>query len=155
MAADAAAPRPTLVVKPPLKVNQANRQRYAAHITRIAREHHLDPALIHAVISVESGYNPRAVSHKGAMGLMQLMPGTASLYGIDDPFDPVANIRGGVRYLRALMQRFRNISLALAAYNAGPEVVVRYRNTIPPYQETRKYVVRVLNFYMHYRQQVQ
>lgn len=138
--------------EPPHPINQANRSRYTPAIERAAKRQRLDPALIHAVISAESGYNPRAVSPKGAMGLMQLMPATAQLYGVEDPFDPVANIEAGSRYLRRMVDRFHNLSLALAAYNAGPGAVARYRNTIPPYMETRRYVVRVTNFYIHYRQ---
>lgn len=135
----------------PFTINQANRRRFAPHIERIARKYRLDPALIHAVISVESGFNPQAVSPAGAMGLMQLMPGTARRYGIDDPYDPLTNINGGARHLRFLLDKFRNISLALAAYNAGANAVIRHRNSIPPYLETRKYVVRVLHFYMRYK----
>ncbi|MDX1654917.1 MAG: lytic transglycosylase domain-containing protein [Candidatus Competibacteraceae bacterium] len=138
--------------EPPHPINETNRSRYSSAIERAARRQRLDPALVHAVISAESGYNPRAVSSKGAMGLMQLMPATARLYGVDDPFDPVANIEAGTRYLRRMVDRFKNLSLALAAYNAGPGAVARYRNTIPPYLETRRYVVRVTNFYIHYRQ---
>lgn len=135
----------------PFKINQANRRRFAPHIERIARKYRLDPALIHAVISVESGFNPQAVSPAGAMGLMQLMPGTARRYGVDDPYDPLTNINGGARHLRFLLDKFRNISLVLAAYNAGADAVIRHRNSIPPYLETRKYVVRVLHFYMRYK----
>lgn len=141
----------TLEIPLPFKINQANRRRFAPHIDRIARKHRLDPDLIHAVISVESGFNPRAVSHAGAMGLMQLMPATARRYGVDDPYDPIANISGGVRHLRFLLDKFRNISLALAAYNAGANAVMRHRRSIPPYLETRMYVVRVIHFYMHYK----
>ncbi|NJN46612.1 MAG: lytic transglycosylase domain-containing protein [Candidatus Competibacteraceae bacterium] len=138
-------------LRKPLKINKANQQRYAPHIERIARQHKLEPALVHAVISAESGYNPRAVSPKGAMGLMQLMPGTAQRFGVQDAFDPVANIKGGARYLRVLLDQFKNIKLVLAAYNAGENAVIRYRNNIPPYDETRVYVFRVINFYLYYR----
>jgi soluble lytic murein transglycosylase-like protein len=138
-------------LKQPVKINQVNQRRYAPPIERIARQHQLEPALVHAVISAESGYNPNAVSPKGAMGLMQLMPGTAQRFGVNDPFDPEANIRGGVRYLRRLLNQFNNIKLALAAYNAGENAVIQYRNNIPPYDETRVYVFRVINFYLYYR----
>jgi len=138
-------------LKKPLKINKSNQKRYAPHIERIARQNKLEPALVHAVISAESGYNPRAVSPKGAMGLMQLMPGTARRFGVQDAFDPVSNIKGGARYLRVLLDQFKNIKLVLAAYNAGENAVIRYRNNIPPYDETRTYVFRVINFYLYYR----
>jgi len=103
----------------------------------------LDPTLVRAVIQVESGYNPRALSRKGAMGLMQLMPSTAALLAVDDPWNPVENIRGGVAYLRSMLDRFGSRELALAAYNAGPEAVARHGG-IPPYAETEAYVAKVL-----------
>ena len=90
---------------------------------------------------------PQAVSKKGAVGLMQLMPGTAKRYGVDDRRDPGENVAGGVRYLRDLLIQFRSVSLALAAYNAGESAVVRYGNRIPPYPETRRYVYKVLTHY--------
>ncbi|MDQ2695001.1 MAG: lytic transglycosylase domain-containing protein [Pseudomonadota bacterium] len=147
----AAGPVTGPVLRRPLVVNRVNQRLYRRHIDKIARQHRLEPALVHAVIAVESGYNPKAVSPKGAMGLMQLMPDTARLYNVRNPFDPVANIRAGVRYLRALMDRFRSVRLALAAYNAGPEAVRRHRNQVPPYQETQHYVVRVLNYYTYHK----
>jgi hypothetical protein len=104
----------------------------------------LEPKLVQAVIQVESGYNPRALSNKGAMGLMQLMPGTARDLAVADPWDPGQNIRGGTSYLRRLLDQFDgNEDLALAAYNAGPNAVVRHGG-IPPYRETRDYVDRIL-----------
>ncbi len=131
---------------------QQNRQFYAPQIELVARIYGLDPKLMHAVISAESAYNPQAVSNKGAQGLMQLMPDTARRFGVPDAFDPVANMHGGARYLRWLMDRFQNdLSLVLAAYNAGEGAVERYGNVIPPYQETRTYVSRVLGFYNSYR----
>ncbi len=109
-----------------------------------ARRHNLNPRLVQAVIQVESGYNPRARSHKGAMGLMQLMPATAKDLGVSDPYDPGQNIAGGSRYLRQQIDRFTNLSHALAAYNAGPTAVTQYGG-IPPYRETRNYVRKVLS----------
>lgn len=132
-------------------INQVNRNRYTQDITQIAAQYSLDPALMHAVISAESAYNPSAVSNKGAMGLMQLMPATARRFGVQDPFDPIANMHGGARYLRWLIDRFNNTYLAVAAYNAGEGAVERYGNSIPPYEETQTYVTRVLNYYNSYR----
>lgn len=112
-----------------------------------ARLQGLSPRLVQAVVQVESGYNPRALSSKGAMGLMQLMPETAADLGVDDPFDPAQNLRGGVRYLRMQLQRYRgDLEKALAAYNAGPTTVDRHGG-IPPYRETREYVAKVLGLY--------
>ena len=108
----------------------------------------LPHALVAAVISVESGFNEKAVSPKGAKGLMQLMPGTAKRYGVADVFDPAQNIKGGTAYLKDLMALFNNdVSLVLAAYNAGEEAVAKYGRKIPPYPETRRYVQLVLARY--------
>jgi soluble lytic murein transglycosylase-like protein len=133
------------------RVNEQNRQRFAADVDRIATQYRLEPALMHAVISAESAYNPWAVSPKGAMGLMQLMPGTAERFGVSNPYDPIANMHGGARYLRWLLDRFNDTRLAVAGYNAGEGAVQKYGNQIPPYQETQTYVVRVLDFYQRYR----
>jgi len=138
-------------LKKPFRINETNRQRFTDDIARIAKKYRLDPHLMHAVISAESAFNPNAVSHKGAVGLMQLMPATAERFGVKNPYDPVANMRGGARYLRLLLDQFKNINLALAAYNAGEGAVARYGNTIPPFKETQNYVSRVLRFYNLYR----
>lgn len=123
-------------------------KKYASAIEKIAHKVNLPPALLHAVVQVESAYNPKARSNKGAMGLMQLMPATAKRYGVTNRTDPVANLNGGARYLRDLLTMFNeNLSLALAAYNAGENAVKRYGNTIPPYRETRHYVKKVKKLY--------
>jgi len=117
----------------------------------VAQALSLDPALIEAVIQAESAFDPHAVSHKGAVGLMQLMPATAARYGVSDRRDPIQNIIGGARYLRDLLDEFRDIPLALAAYNAGENAVRRYGNSVPPYRETQTYVHRVQTFYQRFR----
>jgi hypothetical protein len=123
------------------------RGQYADLINRIADEEGVDSGLIRAIVKAESNFDPHAVSRKGAQGLMQLMPGTAGRYAVGNAFDPEANIRGGVQYLRSLHEMFANrLPLVLAAYNAGENVVLRY-NGIPPYPETQQYVNRVLAFY--------
>jgi hypothetical protein len=118
--------------------------RYADVIEQHASRLRVRPELVRAVIQVESGFNPFARSHKGAMGLMQLMPQTAADYGVVDAYNPAENIRAGVAYLRALLDRYSgNEELALAAYNAGPGAVERYGQQVPPYRETRDYVRKV------------
>lgn len=120
---------------------------YAREIDRAAERYGVPETLIRAVIRVESGFNPRAVSRRGARGLMQLMPETAAFLGVRDAFDPRENIEAGVRHLRGLMERFEHdVPLALAAYNAGEQAVLAFRG-IPPYPETREYVSRVLRLY--------
>jgi len=120
-------------------------------VEEASRTHHVEPALLYAVMSVESGFNPHAVSNKGARGLMQLMPETALRYGVKDPFDSRASILAGARYLRGLLNEFHgNLSLTIAAYNAGAQTVVRYHNSVPPYVETQAYVPRVLDTYRLY-----
>ncbi len=120
-------------------------------IVKAADMHNVDYALIKAVIKAESDFDHKAVSRKGAMGLMQLMPGTASMYRVDNSFDPWSNIEGGVRYLRYLLDQFKgDLPLALAAYNAGEASVQKYNNQIPPYEETQSYVKRVLQYLKKY-----
>jgi len=115
--------------------------------TETARRHGIDPALVLAVVSVESGFRSDAVSPKGAQGLMQLMPGTARDLGVSDPLDPAANLDGGTRYLNALIQQYKgDLKRALAAYNAGAGAVKRHKG-VPPYRETREYVQKVLERY--------
>jgi len=136
--------------EPSLKL--ANKVQYDRIVAEIARAYGLDSALLHAVISVESRYSATAVSRKGATGLMQLMPNTAKRYGVTDSFDPVQNIHGGARHLQYLLKMFNNdISLALAAYNAGEGSVIKYGNRIPPFPETTNYVPQVLGFYQMYQ----
>jgi soluble lytic murein transglycosylase-like protein len=115
---------------------------YGEIIDKFAAKHQVDPKLVRAVIQVESAYQPRARSAKGAMGLMQLMPGTARQYAVDRPYEVESNIEGGIKYLRSLLDRFQ-LPLALAAYNAGEAAVQRFGG-IPPYRETRDYVARIL-----------
>ena len=115
-----------------------------AFIKKAAARYNVSPDLVAAVIEAESEFNPRAVSRRGARGLMQLMPDTAKTLGVDDPFDPRENIEAGVRHLRALMDRFGdNLPLVLAAYNAGEVAVIKHRG-VPPYRETRAYVKRIM-----------
>jgi soluble lytic murein transglycosylase len=120
---------------------------YSQAIARAARRYAVPESLVWAVIRAESGFDPRAVSRKGARGLMQLMPRTAAILGVRNPLDPYQNIDGGVRHLRALIDRFRNnLLLAVAAYNAGEKAVVEYGG-VPPFRETQEYVSRVMRFY--------
>jgi len=126
--------------------------RFDRLIAAACQRYGVEFALVKAVIKAESAFDPSALSPAGARGLMQLMPATAAQHGIDDMHDPQANIEGGVRHLRLLLNRFRgNLHLALAAYNAGPEAVARY-NGIPPYAETQTYIQRVLQYRESYRQ---
>lgn len=116
-------------------------------VRRAAEQHGVDPALIFAVIRQESAFDPYAVSRKGAVGLMQLMPETAKVLGVKDILDPAENVHGGVKYLRRLLERYEgDVRLALAAYNAGEGAVDRY-GEIPPYRETRDYVERISSWY--------
>jgi len=128
------------------KVAQGNPQEYEHLIQSSAAKYGVSAALVKAVIQAESGYNPNAVSRAGASGLMQLMPGTAKQLKVADAFNPKQNVDGGVRYLKFLLDTFKgDVSLALAAYNAGMGKVAKYGG-IPPYEETRTYVSRVLSY---------
>jgi soluble lytic murein transglycosylase-like protein len=125
--------------------------RYSPVIDAAARQNGLDPALLHAVIRAESGYNPRALSIKGATGLMQLIPDTARRYGVANIYDPTENIYGGARYLKDLLAMFNNdVELALAGYNAGENAVIRAGRRIPNYPETMAYVPKVIGFLRTY-----
>lgn len=119
-------------------------------IRQYAEMFRLEESLLRAVIKAESDFDPRAVSRKGARGLMQLMPDTAQELGVTDPFDAAQSLYGGGRYLRQQMDRFGNLDLALAAYNAGPSAVERHGG-VPPFEETREYIVRVKRYLEHYR----
>jgi soluble lytic murein transglycosylase-like protein len=120
---------------------------YADLVAAAARMHNVPQALLHALIKAESGYNPKARSAAGALGLMQLMPGTAKEMGVEDVLDPEDNVQGGARYLKRMLNLFDNdITLAVAAYNAGPDAV-RRRGAVPPFAETRRYVPNVLREY--------
>ena len=131
---------------------EKNRVRHTPTIDLVAKRHQLPSALIHAVITAESAYDSNAVSRAGAVGLMQLMPGTAKRYGVNNRHDPRANVLGGTRYLKDLLTMFNNnLVLALAAYNAGENAVIDHGHKIPPYQETQTYVRRVLKYYNDYK----
>ena len=127
----------------PVVISRA--ERFAALVEEQATRQGLSPDLVRAVIQAESGFNPRARSVKGAMGLMQLMPETAAEYGVSNAYDPEQNIRAGTAYLASLIDRYNDEGVALAAYNAGPGAVDKYGRTIPPYRETRNYVARIRN----------
>lgn len=130
---------------------ESRRARFSPAIRAVAAENRLRPELVHAVVRAESAYDPDAVSRKGAVGLMQLMPATAERYGVRDRHDPEQNLRGGAAYLSDLLELFdEDLRLALAAYNAGENAVIRHGRRIPPYEETRTYVGRVLRFYEEY-----
>ena len=127
-------------------------QQYSPIIERASLTHGVEKALVHAVISAESGYNPYAISRAGAVGIMQLMPDTAKRYGVKNSLDATQNIEGGVRYLKDLLVMFNgNIELAVAAYNAGENAVIKYGNRVPPYAETVHYVPKVLGFYRKFQ----
>jgi soluble lytic murein transglycosylase-like protein len=131
----------------PRSAPERTAQRYGELVRQAAHQYHVSASLLHAVILTESGYRPDAVSSKGAVGLMQLLPGTAERYRVINPRDPAQNISGGAQYLRDLLLRFdHDLPLTLAAYNAGEAAVLRY-GAIPPYAETTRYVRTVLRHY--------
>jgi len=138
-----------ILFQPNIDINK-----YDDLITKAADKFKLDSALIKAVIKAESNFNHRAVSHVGAQGLMQLMPKTASDLKVEDSFHPEKNIEGGARYLRYLLNTYKgDLTLALAAYNAGETAVAKYNYNVPPYRETQNYVKRVFSFYKSYSHQ--
>lgn len=142
------APRPAARSNATWMPSEADIRRYQGIVEAAAKSHGVETALVHAVISAESAYNPNAVSRKGATGLMQLMPDTARRYGVRNAFDPTENIHGGVRYLRDLLVMFNgDMKLAVAGYNAGENAVIRAGNNVPPYPETQNYVPKVIDFY--------
>jgi soluble lytic murein transglycosylase-like protein len=123
-------------------------------IIKVSSRHQIDPALVKAIIMAESGYNPKAISKKGAKGLMQLMPSTAQALGVEDVFNPKENISGGVRYFKQLVNNFDgDITLALAAYNAGSRNVRQYQG-IPPFKSTRYYIEKVFKYYHLYKEKM-
>jgi soluble lytic murein transglycosylase-like protein len=132
----------------PAARREPDRERYALPVAHAAADTGLPEGLLHAVIKAESNYVADAVSHKGAVGLMQLMPDTARRFGVVDARDPAANVLGGARYLKSLLAMFdADLALALAAYNAGPAAVLRSGRAVPPFGETQRYVPRVLELY--------
>jgi soluble lytic murein transglycosylase-like protein len=137
----------TVQAAKPSDLQVAPPARLAHIVDEAAEKHDLDPALVSAVISTESGWNPHAISSKGAMGLMQLIPGTAERFGVGNPFDPAQNIDGGTAYLKALLDRYNgDLTKSLAAYNAGEHAVDR-SGGVPPFWETRQYVRKVKDAY--------
>jgi soluble lytic murein transglycosylase-like protein len=140
-------PRASVERQPAVSPSLAPAASLSDIVNSTSATYHLDPDLVNSVIRAESGFNARAVSPKGAQGLMQLMPETANRLGVVNPFDPLANVGGGSRYLRELIERYNfDLVKALAAYNAGPEKVELFRG-VPPYRETRAYVARIVHDY--------
>jgi len=141
-----------LFLKEKPKINpRYSTKRYDDIITNASQQHGVSFPLLKAIIKAESGFDPQAVSKKGAKGLMQIMPENFKPLGIRDPFDPSQNIHAGARYFKQMYDRFKGkLPLSLAAYNAGPTAVERYK-TVPPYEETEEYVKRVLKFYYNYK----
>lgn len=150
-----AMPEKILPEKPmPLVQGMEAERLYHSIIIEAANRHQVDPAIVKAIIMAESSYNPKAVSKKGAKGLMQLMPKTAAELGVKDSFNPVYNINGGVRYYKKMLNQFNgDVKLALAAYNAGSRKVKKYQG-IPPFKATRYYIKKVFKYYQYYKKQV-
>jgi soluble lytic murein transglycosylase-like protein len=140
--------------RPPSVSGRKAEHLYHTFIIQTASHHQVDPALIKAIIMAESGYNTKAVSKKGAKGLMQLMPGTAQSLGVEDIFNPHQNITGGVQYFKQMVNRFNGeVKLALAAYNAGSRNVRNY-NGVPPFKATHSYIKKVFKYYQIYKDQM-
>ncbi|MFC2158183.1 lytic transglycosylase domain-containing protein [Acidobacteriota bacterium] len=132
-----------LFINPGLLASTGGQVKYDSLVRSLSDKHGVSSQLVHSIIKAESNYNPFAVSSKGAKGLMQLMPGTAKDYGVSDVYDPEENIEAGIKHIKFLLTKYsRNLNMALAAYNAGPEAVEKY-NGIPPYPETQKYIAKI------------
>jgi len=141
-------PRATWTATNTYMPSESEIARYKTIVEVASRTHGVEDSLVHAVITAESAYNPKAISKAGAQGIMQLMPGTAKRYGVTNSLDPAENIQGGVKYLKDLLTLFKgNKELALAGYNAGENAVIRNGNRIPPYAETAAYVPKVMEYY--------
>jgi len=144
--------KPTVLSPSNPAYRKLSRQKFDEMIASAATRHGIDPHLVRAIVKAESDYDEKAVSRKGATGLMQLMPETASRMGVKNIHDPEDNVEGGIRYLSKLLKMFDwQVPLAVAAYNAGENAVVKYGNRIPPYDETQTYVKRVLHYYKAYK----
>jgi hypothetical protein len=139
----------------PLSFIEKSERLFHPIILQAANRYQVDPAIVKAIIMAESSYNPKAVSKKGAKGLMQLMPKTAREMGVEDIFNPEHNINGGVRYYKKLLKKFKgDTKLALAAYNAGMKTVREHKG-VPPYKATRHYIKKVFEYYQHYKKQIE
>lgn len=137
----------------PIELPLTDKTPFERVIRAAAERYDMDADLIHCVIAVESNFNPKAVSPKKASGLMQLLPQTAAQYGVKNIFDPEENVNAGTRYLKELLAKYHDLTLALAAYNAGPERVDQYGRRVPPYLETMKYVQRIAKSYAKIKSQ--
>jgi hypothetical protein len=137
----------------PIEIPLTDKTPFERVIRAAAERYGMDADLIHCVIAVESNFNPKAVSSKKASGLMQLLPQTAAQYGVKDIFDPEENVNAGTRYLKELLAKYHDLTLALAAYNTGPERVDQYGRRVPPYLETMKYVQRIAKSYAKIKSQ--